>query len=134
MNKKSYLFMALVVIAALIALSACGNSNNNKGNNSSGSPTASGTTGGGEAVTVTVNAKNFEFDPQEIKAKVGDTLTITLNNTAGNHGFAIPDLNVNLKNGETATVTLDKAGTYEYNCSIQCGSGHDNMVGSITVS
>jgi len=139
MNKKSILFLALVAIAAVIALSACGNKTNNNANNAGNAatgtaPAGTPAAGGGEAKSITVNAKNFEFEPAEFQAKVGDKLTISLNNTAGNHGLAIPELGVNLKNGESATVTLDKAGTYDFNCSIQCGSGHDNMVGKLTVT
>ncbi|MBB6671019.1 cupredoxin domain-containing protein [Cohnella nanjingensis] len=136
MSKKSYLFMALVALAAVLALSACGS----KTNNNASSPSASAPSGsasapaaGGETKEITLGAKNFEFDQPDIKVKVGDTVKITLKNESGNHGLAIPDFNVNIKNGETATFTADKAGTYDFNCSIQCGSGHDNMTGTITV-
>ncbi|RUS43854.1 cupredoxin domain-containing protein [Cohnella sp. AR92] len=135
MNKKSYLFLALVAIAAVIALSACGNNNNNN-SNASGSPSASASApaAGGEAKEITLSAKSFEFDQQDIQLHVGDTVTLTFKNTEGNHGVAIPDLGINLKNGESKTFTVDKAGKYDFNCSIQCGSGHDNMTGTITVS
>lgn len=141
MKKKSYLFLTIVAIAAVMALSACGSNNNNNAGTASSpaasqaaSPAASGAAAGGETKEITIDAKSFQFTPDKIDAKVGDTLKITLKNSEGNHGLAIPDLGVNLKNGETATVTLDKAGSFDYNCSIQCGSGHDNMTGTITVS
>jgi cytochrome c oxidase subunit 2 len=133
MFKKSYLFLAIVAVAAVFALSACGNNNNNNAANNSPSASAPAA-GGGQTQDITINAKSFEFTPNDIQVHVGDTVNFTLNNTDGNHGFEIPDMNVNLKNGETATVTFDKAGTYDFNCSIQCGSGHDNMTGTITVS
>ena len=125
-----------------MALSACGDNNNN--NNAANSPAASasasasapasGAAAGGQTQEITIDATSFQFSPADIQAHVGDTLKITLNNKDGNHGLEIPDLGVNIKNGETATVTLDKAGTFDFNCSIQCGSGHDNMTGTITVS
>ncbi|WP_027093980.1 cupredoxin domain-containing protein [Cohnella thermotolerans] len=139
MNKKSCLFLAIVAMAAVLALSACGASKNNNAANSP-SPTASGSASagapaaGGATKEITVDAKSFEFTPADIQLHVGDTVKLTLHNSNGNHGLEIPDLNVNLKNGESTTFTVDKAGTYDFNCSIQCGSGHDNMTGKITVS
>ena len=133
MFKKTYLFLAIVAVAAVFALSACGNNNNNNAANNSPSASAPAA-GGGQTQDITINAKSFEFTPNDIQLHVGDTVNFTLNSTDGNHGFEIPDKNVNLKNGESATVTFDKAGTYDFNCSIQCGSGHDNMTGTITVS
>jgi cytochrome c oxidase subunit 2 len=123
----------------MFALSACGNNKNNNVSSPSASapvassPAASQAAGGGETKEVTINATNWKFDQDEIKAKVGDTLKLTLNNTQGAHGIEISDLGVKLKNGETQEIKLDKAGTYEFHCSIQCGQGHDNMTGFIVV-
>ena len=128
LSVKLGMVLALVV---LFALSACGKSNNNNAN--SPSPSAPAGAGGGATKEVTVNAVNWAFSEPEIVANVGDTLMLTLNNQSGVHALAIGDLGVNIKGGETATIKLDKAGTYEFHCSIQCGQGHDNMVGEIIV-
>jgi cytochrome c oxidase subunit 2 len=138
---KSVLFVALVALTAVLALSACGNNNNSASSSPSASSDASASASastsapaaGGETKEITLTATNFQFDNQEIKAKVGDTIKLTLKNKSGNHGFEIPDLGVKIKNGETATIVLDKAGTYDFNCSIQCGTGHDGMVGQLIV-
>ena len=136
---KSTLFFALIALAAVLALSACGSKNNDSSASSSPSASAdasadaSAPAAAGETQEVTVNATNFQFEPQEIKAKVGDTIKLTLKNESGTHGLAIPDLGVKIKNGETAEIVLDKAGTYEFNCSIMCGAGHDNMTGQLIV-
>lgn len=144
LNNKTYLFFALIAIAAFLVLSACGKSSNDNAASGSDAPAsasasssatspASGGASGGTTQEITVHAKNFEFDKKEIKLHVGDTVKLTLENTDGVHGLEVPDFNVNIKNGETATFTVDKAGTYDFNCSVQCGSGHDNMVGQIIV-
>lgn len=141
MTSKSLLFLALVAIAAVLALSACGSKNNNDSASSSpsASPSASATASasapaaGGQTQDITITATNFQYDKQEIKVHKGDTVKITLKNDSGNHGFQIKDYNVNIKGGETATFVADKAGSFDYNCSIQCGSGHDNMTGTLTV-
>jgi len=141
MKKKSTLFFALVALAAVLALSACGS--NNKNNNAASpaaSPSASAPAsegaapaGEGQVIEATINASNWTFDVQEIKAKVGDTLKLTMTNATGVHGIAVEDLGVKIKNDETVEIKLDKAGTFEYHCSIQCGQGHDNMTGFIIV-
>jgi Heme/copper-type cytochrome/quinol oxidases, subunit 2 len=129
MRKNKY--VQLLAIAALIALSACSNNNDNDGTNTNNpSPSAPS----GETKEITVDAKNFQFTPSDIQLHAGDTVKLTLQNSDGVHGLEIPDLNVNIKNGETATFTVDKAGNYDFNCSIQCGAGHDNMTGTLTVS
>jgi cytochrome c oxidase subunit II len=143
MTSKSLLFLALVTIAAILALSACGSKNNNDsaslspsssaGASASASAPAAAPAAGSKTEEITITATNFQFDKQEIKVHKGDTVKITLKNDSGNHGFQIKDFNVNIKGGETATFVADKAGSFDYNCSIQCGSGHDNMTGTITV-
>ncbi|QJD87503.1 cupredoxin domain-containing protein [Cohnella herbarum] len=133
--KKPGRIFAIVALAAVFALSGCGNKNNNTASPSpSPSPTASTpAAGGGGMHDVTIDATNWKFEPAEIKAKVGDTLKLTLKNSQGAHGIASDDLGIKLKNGETQEIKLEKAGTFEYHCSIQCGQGHDNMVGNIIV-
>lgn len=125
--KSVKLSMALALIA-LFALSACGKSNNDNNSNAPSTPSGSGAT-----TEITEKAVNWSFSEPEIKAKVGDTLKITFQNDKGVHGFQIDDLNVKLQSGETATIKLDKAGTYDFHCNIQCGQGHDNMVGQLIV-
>lgn len=143
MRLKSGLLLSIVALAAMLALSACGNNNNS--NNSSSSPAASSpaasapassetAAAGGQTVEVTVDATNWKFDVTEIKAKVGDTLKLTVSSSDGNHGIGIDDLgDLKIKKGETVEIKLDKAGTFEYHCNIMCGQGHDNMSGNIIV-
>lgn len=134
MNKKMlYLVLTITALALVLALSACGN-NNNGGTNVTPSPTAAAGGGTSKTKDITISATNFEFDQKDIKLNVGDTVKLTLKNVNGNHGLQIPGLNVNINNGETATFTVNEAGVFDYNCSIQCGSGHKDMVGKITVS
>ncbi|MDF2713398.1 MAG: hypothetical protein K0R28_323 [Paenibacillus sp.] len=134
MKLKSAKLCMVLALITLSLLSACGKSNENNASSpppSTGSSTPS--TGGGTTKEVTLNAVNWAFNPAEIKASIGDTLKLSMVNGQGVHGVQSKDLNFNIKSGETATIKLDKAGTYEFHCSIQCGQGHDNMVGKIIV-
>ncbi|BBI33542.1 cupredoxin domain-containing protein [Cohnella abietis] len=137
MKIKTSLLLTIVALAAMLALSACG-SNNSKNNSSSPSASApsaseSQPAAGGQTIEATIDATNWKFDVTEIKAKVGDTLKLTLNSSEGNHGVSIDDLGLKIKKGETVEIKLDKAGTFEFNCNIMCGQGHDNMTGNIIV-
>lgn len=120
---------AVLALFALLTVCACGRSTESP---SSPSPTQ-GAGGGGKTIEVTEYAVNWAFSEPEIRANVGDTLKLTMINEVGLHGLKIDEFDVEILDGETATIHLDKAGTYEFYCSIQCGQGHDNMVGQIIV-
>jgi len=71
----------------------------------------------------TVTGSNFKFDVPEIRVKEGDTVKINYKIASGFHDFVIDEFNVKTKqqNGpaqETVTFVADKAGTYEYYCSV----------------
>ncbi|WCN37427.1 cupredoxin domain-containing protein [Aneurinibacillus uraniidurans] len=87
----------------------------------------------GKTVEVKVMAKDFEFDKKEIRVKKGDKVKITLMSDDGGHGFEIPDYKVNIKGNGSAEFVADKAGTFQYDCSVMCGSGHDKMTGKLIV-
>lgn len=88
----------------------------------------------GNVVEVTISAKNFEFDVKEIKANVGDTVKVTLDNATGLHGVAFDGLDQEVQGGETIEFMVTEAGEFSYNCSIPCGVGHDKMSGKLIVS
>jgi predicted lipoprotein with Yx(FWY)xxD motif len=82
------------------------------------------------AQTVAVTIKDFAFNPDPLEISVGTTVTWTNEDSAphtatGNgNTFTTPTL----KQGESASVTFDKAGTFEYHCEF-----HANMHGTIVV-
>jgi len=70
-----------------------------------------------------VSGSNFSFSPSEIRVKKGDSVKVTFTSTGGTHDFVIDAYNVKtgiLQNGqsETATFVADKAGTFEFYCSV----------------
>ncbi|VVB53951.1 Nitrous-oxide reductase [uncultured archaeon] len=102
-------------------------------------PTATTTTvvATAPAKEFTMTAKQFAFDPATITVNKGDHVIIHLTSTDVAHGFAIDELNVNvvIPAGKTADADFiaDKTGTFTYYCSVRCGSGHRDMVGTLTV-
>lgn len=102
------------------------------------SAAASNTAMEGEARVITVTSKNWEFAPAVIQVKKGEKVTLRFVDETGNHGIAVPglDMNVYLPAGETVEVALntDKTGTFEGFCNIPCGPGHRDMKFSVVVS
>mgnify|MGYP001578586618 CR=1 FL=1 len=77
----------------------------------------------GSVSEFTVKGTNFAFAPNVMKVKKGDTVKITFTNAGGFHDFTLDEFNVKtkqLKDGESETVEFvaDKAGTFEYYCSV----------------
>ena len=93
-----------------------------------GAPCAPSDTAG----TVTDKIANFAFDPPQITAKVGDTITWTNSDSTGH--TATVDSNetcttTTLASGASGGITFTQAGSYDFHCKI-----HPNMTGKIEVS
>ncbi len=72
---------------------------------------------------ITIEGSPFKFVPAEIKIKKGDKVKVIFKNTAGTHDFVLSDFNVKTKvlsagGSETVEFSADKAGTFEYYCSV----------------
>ncbi len=85
----------------------------------------------------TISGQNFSFTPNKLSVKKGDHVKITFQNTAGFHDLVIDEYGVATKqaqspNTEVLEFTADKAGTFEYYCSV--GSHRSmGMFGTLTV-
>jgi cytochrome c oxidase subunit II len=81
--------------------------------------------------------KKYEFVPPEVHVKRGQRVLFVINSLDTQHGFHVDAFSINepVKKGQTAEVEFesDKAGTFLMNCSIICGSRHDDMEGKIVV-
>ena len=90
----------------------------------------------GERV-IHLTAKKFEFTPGEIKAKKGEVIVLELTSEDVTHGFNLPDFGVrgDVKPGAVARFrfTPDKTGQFTFTCDVFCGSGHEEMSGTLTV-
>jgi plastocyanin len=80
--------------------------------------------------TNAVMISNYAYAPETITVKVGDTVTFT-NNDSVAHTVTADDSSFdtgNIAQGESKTVTFDKAGTFSYHCT-----NHSNMTGTVVV-
>lgn len=85
-----------------------------------------------------LTARQWEFQPSTITVKKDIPVKLTITSTDVAHGFALTDFNVNsrLEPGQATVVqfTPDRAGTFNFFCSVVCGSGHGGMRGTLVVT
>lgn len=86
---------------------------------------------------IQVTSENWKFTPNVITAKKGEKVQLQVTGISGVHGFAVPDLGINVPvaPGQTVTIDLptDTVGTYAFFCSIPCGPGHFDMTGQVVI-
>ena len=87
---------------------------------------------------IKVVAKKFEFVPGEIHVKQGETVALQFTAPEVPMGFNLADfkLRADLMPGKVTTVELtpDKAGTFTFLCDVFCGTGHEEMSGTLIVT
>jgi cytochrome c oxidase subunit 2 len=87
---------------------------------------------------IKVVAKRFDYTPGEIQLKKGLPVVLEFTSLDVPMGFSAPDFGVrtDILPGTTSKVrfTPDKVGTFTFHCDIFCGSGHEEMAGSIIVT
>lgn len=93
--------------------------------------------GSGKAIEVT--AARYRFEPATLEVTEGDHVVLTLHSADGTHGISIPQFKVKTaipKGGAPVTVEFvaTKAGTFPFECSEYCGSGHRQMKGRLVVA
>jgi cytochrome c oxidase subunit 2 len=98
---------------------------------------AAGQAVSGAVHELTITASSYQFDPAVITVKKGDKVRLIVTATDRRHGINIDgyDIDQTLKPGEPTTIefTADKAGTFEFKCSVYCGMGHQKMKGKLIV-
>jgi plastocyanin len=72
--------------------------------------------------TITINPGSstpYTFDPAAVDAKAGQSITITNNDRSGVHSVTANDqsFSVDVPPKSSATLTVDKAGSYPYHCT-----------------
>ena len=123
MIRIRHVAVALLLIAGV---AACGSSSSG-----AASGGGSGSSGGVQSGTAKVTIKGFAFSPSSLTVKSGTKVTFTNEDSATHTATSQGDSTIdsgNLAKGQTYTVTMTKAGTYDYICTI-----HQYMKGTITV-
>jgi cytochrome c oxidase subunit 2 len=86
---------------------------------------------------IKVAAKKFDFTPGEIRLKKGVPVVFELTSTDVVMGFNIPDFKIrtDIIPGKVTQLpfTPDRAGKFVFMCDVFCGSGHEDMNGTLIV-
>jgi cytochrome c oxidase subunit 2 len=87
---------------------------------------------------IKVTARRFSYSPGNLKLKRGEPVVLELTSADVLMGFNAPDFQVrtDIVPGKITRVRLtpDKEGTFTFLCDVFCGSGHETMNGTITVT
>jgi cytochrome c oxidase subunit 2 len=121
---------AIAGVALLAVLAACGGG----GGGSSGSENAPVEAG---ARKITVDARNYEFDPGTIDVAAGEDVEIVLHSEDQRHDLTLEGkgLVVDVAGGKTASggLRVARPGSYTFYCAIP-GHRAAGMVGTLEVS
>lgn len=89
-----------------------------------------------EAV-IQVVAKRFDYTPNVIKLKKGVPVVLELTTKDVVMGFSAPDFKARTdivpEKVARLRIVPDKTGTFTFVCDIFCGTGHEQMEGTIVV-
>ena len=87
---------------------------------------------------VRIVARRFEFVPSEVHLKKGVAAVLELTSADVPMGFSAPDFKAraDVLPGTISRVriTPDKSGSFGFVCDVFCGSGHEDMQGTIIVT
>ncbi|HEV7911005.1 MAG TPA: cupredoxin family copper-binding protein [Methylocella sp.] len=81
------------------------------------------------AETIQITIDNLVFSPEELKAKVGDTIAWINKDIVAHTATARGDWDVMIPANKSASLVLTKAGIVEYYCRL-----HPNMKGWIAIT
>ena len=87
---------------------------------------------------IRVVAKKFAFVPDEIRVAKGETVVLQFTTPEVPMGFHLADFDarVDIVPGQVATLRLtpDRTGRFTFVCDVFCGSGHEDMSGTLVVT
>lgn len=90
-----------------------------------------------EPRVIRIVAKKFVYTPREFVLKKGQPVVFELSTQDFGHGLKVPDLDfrADFVPDQLTTVPLTprKTGKFEILCDNFCGSGHEEMDGTLTV-
>ena len=138
MNRWLALLLACVALSLVVA--GCGGDDEESGDDAQNTEQPAEDSGGAEKERkekakadggAEVSMKDIKFVPNSVSVSVGDAVTWTNKDTVGHDvtgdDFKSGDAGA-MQNGDTFVQTFDKAGTFDYVCTV-----HPGMEGSVTV-
>ena len=94
----------------------------------------------GQVVEVSMHAKkdSWKWEPSVIRVKAGDTVKLKIfNEDDYDHGWALEAFGINRRlfphRDNEFDFVASKAGTFQFYCSVPCGEGHYDQIGTLIV-
>ncbi|OGF62226.1 hypothetical protein A2926_00225 [Candidatus Giovannonibacteria bacterium RIFCSPLOWO2_01_FULL_44_40] len=89
-------------------------------------------------IEMRVKENEWQWNPAEIRIKAGDSVKLKIFNEDNyDHGFAVEAFGINKRlfpRRETQIeFTASRAGSFSFYCSVPCGQGHYDQVGTLFV-
>lgn len=84
------------------------------------------------SIEIKLDAKRYFYSPNSITVKKGQKVKITVTNIDTSHGIDVPDFRVSGK--DSVEFVADKTGLFIFRCIVNCGEGHMEMIGTLTVT
>src|SRR5258708_33680170 len=85
-----------------------------------------------------ITAKNFQFSPDSITLKKGETVVFEISSGDRKHGFSLRGFGVrtDVLPGKVSRIRLtpDKTGKFTFSCDVFCGDGHEERTGTVIVT
>ncbi len=127
--KLRHVTASLIVLATVSGpIAGCGGSDSSSSAAQSGGPVQPATSSDGSG---SLTISNFKFAPASLRVGKGTRITVANHDSTAHTATADDGKSFDtgdIDPGSSATVTLSKAGTYSYHCSI-----HSFMHGTIVV-
>jgi len=86
---------------------------------------------------IPIKARKFTYEPAEITLKLNEPVIFQLTTADVVMGFSVPDFSVRatIIPGQVVEVpmTPTRTGEFTFLCDVFCGSGHENMEGTLRV-
>jgi len=90
-----------------------------------------------KARVIPITARKFTYDPDVLMLKVNEPVVFRLTSADVVMGFSVPDFGVRatIVPGQVTELpmTPTKTGEFTFLCDVFCGSGHENMDGTLRV-
>ena len=86
---------------------------------------------------IPIQARKFTYEPAELTLKLNEPVVFQLTSVDVVMGFSMPDFKVRgtIIPGQVTEVAMtpNKLGEFIFLCDVFCGSGHENMEGTVRI-
>ena len=86
---------------------------------------------------IPIQARKFTYEPAELTLKLNEPVLFQLTSADVVMGFSMPDFKVRgtIIPGQVTEVAMtpNKLGEFIFLCDVFCGSGHENMEGTVRI-